>query len=395
MNPILIQSQDVVAFNTQEAQELAVAPGVHHRNPLTPGGRGLARVVDGRHEYRMLHLNVAEDVLIPQAGCNSWSPSTKSFVQSDKIECGYFEVNEEMCPDEFLASCLQNISSKGARVEGVMLNSTQPLSAITAAIIVGLQTAIGSSTHKVSWFGDPNFGTSSYHSAAQVNYMERRSTAEFNRLQTMMQKIEGIDTVLRRRAGNGRIKFVNTNDGVGASTNATLPANIKDFLRDMLLQSSDALRYWYRLTGQFPVFKLQSGLFRAYIDYLQALPGGSDNHRFIVDGTPVEGTYDFEGYPVQEWADADIFDFSIGLKNPATGHSMNQRAIFCVPDNPTILTNVRATEGLESGLMIQASPLIKDKGKTWMYMTLGVGAGIAHNDLVTYGYNTSYTYPTS
>lgn len=394
MEPTIIQGIDFLSFSTEEAHNLSVKPGVHLANPLTPGGAGLAKVIDQRHEYRMLHLNVPEDVLQPQTGCSVWNPSTKMYVVNDKITCTYFEVQEEMCPDEFLSSCLHNISSKGAQIEGVMLNSNGVLSAITGAIVVGLQTSVGSSTHKVGWFSDPNFGGGSYHSASKVNYYDRRSTAEVTRMTNMLNKMEGIDTILRRRVGTGRVAFVNTNDGTGAANNATLPANIGDFLRDLILHSSDALRYWFRLTGQHPVIKLQSGLFNAYIDYLKTLPGGSDNHKFVVDGTPQDGVYKYDKYPVIEWHDADLFDFSIGLKNPSTGHSWNQRAIFTVPENPTLITNVQANS-FGRGLNIQTSPLIVDKGKTWMHMNLGVGAGIAHNELVTYGYNTSYTYPTS
>ena len=152
-----------------------------------------------------------------------------------------------------------------------------------------------------------------------------------------MQKVEGVDTIMRRRAGEGRIAFVNTNDGTSADNNATLPANIDGYLQDLILKSSNPLRYWHKLTGQYPVILLQSGLYRAYIDYLKSLTGGLDQHRFIVNGTPVDGAYDYEGYPVMEWASADIFDFSIGLKNPDTGHSWNQRALFTVPDNLTLL----------------------------------------------------------
>lgn len=395
MEPQIVQGLDLVTFNTTEAQTLGIKPGVYSRNPLAPGGSGLLKIIDNVHEYKMLHLSIPENVLVPQSGCSTWSPSQKAYLQNDKIECAYWEVNEELCPDEFLASCLHNISSKNADVLGVMTNSSQPISAITAAIIVGLQTAIGDSTHRIGFFADPNFGAGSYHSAAKVNYLHKRSTSQKDRLVNMLNKQEGLDTVLRRRVGSGRIPFVNTNDGVGASTNATLPANIKGFLQDMIRNSSNVLRYWKRYGGRLPVFYLQSGLYRALLDYYATLPGGQDNRRFLVDGVGVDGVYDFEGYPVVEWVDADIFDSSVGLTNPATGHSWNQRALFTVPDNLTLITNVRASEGLGAGLAIQTSPLLIHKGKTWMYMTYGIGAGIAYNDLCTYGYNTSYTYPTS
>lgn len=393
MEPTIFQGQDLINIQVEEAHSLAVKPGVHLGNPLVPGGDALVRVIDQRHEYKMMHLVVPEDVLQPQASCEVWNPSAKSYMTSAKITCQYYEVMEELCPDEFLASCWHNLISKAAAVEGVMVNSSQEISAITAAVIVGLNAAIASSTHKVAWFSDPDFGAAGYHSNAKVNYLAQRSVKERDRMIAMLNKNEGIDTILRRRAGDGLVAFVNTNDGTAAN-NATLPANIQPFLQDMLLASSEPLRYWHKLTGQYPVFKLQSGLYYAYINWLETLTGGADQHRFIVNGTPVEGVYNFRGYPVMEWHEADLFDFAIGLKNPATGHSWNQRAIFCAPGNPTLLTNVKANT-VGTGLAIQTSPNISDKGKTWMYMNLGVGSGIAHNSLVTYGYNTSYTYATS
>lgn len=392
--PKIVRNDDLVEFSVEEAHNLSVRPEVHHSNPLAPGAEGgLLKIIDQKHEYKMLHLVIPTDVLIPQASCEVWNPSTKSFMTDDKITCGYFEVNETMCPDEYMASCLHNISSKGASVEGVMLDSTTEISAITAALVVGVNSAVASGVHKIGMFGDPNIGTSSYHSADKVSYLENRDIKQRDRFFSMMQVNEGIDTILRRRAGNGRIKFVDSNDGT-ADGNATLPSNIKDFLLDMLNNSHDALRYWKRYSGVSPVFKLQSGLFEAYVSYLESLEGGSIRHQFIVNGTPIEGVYSFRGYPVMEWVDADMFDNSIGLKR-SNGHSWNQRAIFVAPDVLTLMTNVREVEGIGSGLVIQRAPDITQKGKINMFMTLGVGAGIAHERLVTYSYNSSYTYTAS
>lgn len=389
MEATIVQDLDFISFNLETAHSLSVAPGVHLKNPLTPDGSGLAEIKEQRHESKMLHLEIEDDVLQPETACSVWNPQEQAFFTSDKITCTYFEVQNEMCPDQFLASCMNNLSRRRASVEGVMLDNPD-LSPIMAAIIVGLNARIASSTNKISWFSDPNFGTGSYHSAANVDYYHNRSENNKTRLINMMNKIEGIDTILRRRAGEGRVAFVNTNDGT-VGGNMAKATNIKDFLRDMLLLSDPVLRYWHSIMGSYPVYKLQSGLFRAYIDYLESLTGGADQHRFIVNGTPVEGVYDFEGYPVMEWRQADLFDFSLGLQNPLTGHSLNQRAILTVPGNPTLQTNVRVND-IGTGLSIQKSPLIKDKGLTWMYMNLGVGAGIAHSKLVTYGYNTSTTY---
>ena len=391
MEPQILQGLDLVSFNTAESHSLAVAPGIYHRNPLS-GAQKLFKIVDNVHEYKQLHLEVPEDVLQPLTGCKVWNPVTKTYMTGNTITNAYYEVMEEMCPDEFLAKCLHNISSKEADVKGVMLNSTQPISAITAAVIVGLQTAIASSAYKIAMFGDTNFGTAQYHSQAKVNLMAGRSTEQKDRMVTMLSKDEGIWSMLRRMAGNSEINFVSTNDGTVAG-NATSSTNIKDFLVSMIHNSSDVLRYWdHYVPGNKPAFYLQGALFRALIDYYESLPGGSDAYLLTLNGTPVPGAYMFEGYPVFHAVDWDIFDNSIGLKNPGTAQSWNQRALFTVAQNLTLTTNIRRSGPFEGGLTIQPSPLVRDKGRVDMHMVMGIGSGIARPELTTVGFNTSYTY---
>lgn len=393
----IIQSSGITQLQTNEAQELLVKPALRHSNPFAAGGDGnkLVKTISGVHEYKPLHMDVPDDVLIPQTGCEVWNPSAAAYVTSDKIQCEYMEVNKTLCGDEFIAKCLHNIASKKKEITDLMVNQKN-LTPITASLVLGLKAAIGSSVFKMGWFGDPNIGTSSYHSADFVDYAHRRSSDQRARFLTMMQQNEGIDTLLRRRAGNKQVAYVDTNNGT-ATGNATLPTNIDDFLVEMRLKSSDVLQYFdqYAPGAGMPGYWLQGGLWNAFMKYLKSLPGGSDNHRFIVDGTPVPGVYEFDGYPVVKWNDPDMFDTSMGLKGD-NGHSLNQRAIFAAPNVPTLITNLNDANGITGqGLLIQESPLIREKGRTDMYMSLGVGSGIAHNELITYAFNSDTDYVTS
>lgn len=388
--------QQVITFNPIEAHELTVKPVVRHRNPVVPGSNGgLLKVVGNLHEYKMLHLQVPRDVLQPQTSCSVWNPQTRTYMTGNQIICEYFEVNEEMCPDEFMESCLHNISSRQADVEGVMLNSSQEISAIVAAVVVGLQTAIGNSLYKICWHGDPSFGEAQYYADGELDLYARNSPKQAERLKAMMQKQEGIWTIARRRAANGQMAYIDTNDGT-SSGNATLPGNITDYLRDLVTRSNEILRYWRDFTGTPPVIVLQDGLFTAYKRYLQSLPGGEAAHRYILDGfAPQHTVYQFEDFPVMRDTNWDIFDMQNGMVNPATGQSLVQRGMFTVPENLCLLTNTQPRANLPGGLQIQESPLIYDKGKTWMYMTMGLGAGIAHNELTTVSYNSSFSYVSS
>lgn len=391
---LFLGDANTVSFNPTESFNLSVKPSVQMRNPLTADGE-LVKVIGQTHQYKMLHLNTPKDVLQPQVACSTWNPQTRTYMDYNEVTCGYFEVMEEFCGDEFYTQAMYNLTSKRrADVEALMVLSDQPISQIVGALIVELQKAIGSSTYLVSQFGDLLFGDAGYHSLANLNLGKHHSQDQITNLKKMMQKIEGFWTILRRRAGNKQISFADSNDGT-ASGNATLPANITGFFQDMVNLSKPVLKYAREQLQVAPVLEVQDGLFNAYKKYLTTLPGGEAAHRYIVEGLPVKDAYWWDDYVVYRNSSWDVWDYKIGVWDDATGKSLNQRAVFTIPGNKCLVTNVRPRPNTEAGLQVQQSPLIRDKGRVDMFMTLGVGAGIAHNDLITAGFNTSKTYATS
>ena len=189
-----------------------------------------------------------------------------------------------------------------------------------------------------------------------------------------------------------KIRYVDTNDGTSGG-NATKPANIADYLRELRMASHPILQFWNLdlPKAAWPVYLLQRGLFDALFKYYESL-GTEIANRFIIDGKPVENALVFENYTVLMMPEWDMFDFETG-KMAANGQSLTQRAIFTAPENLCGIAHAQSLEGApESALVIQKSPLIKDKGKSWMYASLGIGFGIAQPILMTVGYNSSETY---
>ena len=191
----------------------------------------------------------------------------------------------------------------------------------------------------------------------------------------------------------GRVRYVDTNDGT-ADGNATDPANIADYLRQMRYSAHPILQFWNldRPKSEWPVYLLQRGLFDALIRYYESL-GTEESHRLIVEGISIPNATTFEGYPVLMIPEWDMFDYETGNTLAASGQSKKQRAIFTASMNLCGVAHTNSLEGKpESALRIEKSPLLKDKGKSWMYASLGIGFGVAQPVLMVAGYNSSDTY---
>jgi hypothetical protein len=186
---------------------------------------------------------------------------------------------------------------------------------------------------------------------------------------------------------------VDSNDGTVAG-NALNPANIADYLRDLRNKSSMILKSWNRNKpmAEYPMYMLQGGLFQAYRTYLQSL-GTEMANMLIIDGEAVPGVLMFEGYRVIEIPEWDMYDYETGNYNETTGQSNIQRAIFSAPENLTGLANMRDVEMMPgSGLVVQVDPIIKNKGKKYMYYAFGMGFGVAQPQLMTASWNSSESF---
>lgn len=387
MEPAILLDLDV-----HNANALVLEPAFNYDN-IFQRRLGVYKFVTGKTTYKMTHLSRPSNVLQPKLGCDDWKPTVNFSLRPWEIGSKEYELMGQQCPDEFDDACARNLRSSSASDEVARLGLGAAITAIDMAMAMQIRRSMVDSIYKIGWFGNINFGAEATAGIYDLSGMEIREKAK---LVNMLQHQNGWWSEIKARVAltteYGRIRYVDTNDGTYTG-NALNPANIADYLRQLRLSSHPMLQFWNidRPQAQWPVYMLQSGLFNALIAYYQSL-GTEIANRLIVDGVAVPGATTFDGYPVMMIPEWDMFDYETG-NILASGQSKNQRAIFTAAEN---LCGVAAMNSLEgkpaSALMIQASPLLKDKGKKWMYASLGFGFGIAQPILMTVGYNSSNTY---
>ena len=380
----------VVELNPQDTVDLVLSPAINNANVLL-GGMGLYKVLLAKnHKAKMLHLRKPSNSLQPKLPCNKWNATVNIKATGNEITTCSFEVNGEQCADDFDEGCAQNLQGSGSMIND--MTATSELTALQAAMVLLLREGIVDDVYKVAWFGDEKFGTPEYSGFLDLSKMpapedQDKATKMLSHCQGWWAELLARTTEIDPRR---RVRLVDTNDGTPEG-NATNPANILAFLERLVYTDShETLRYWGNgtATREGKVILLQHELYRAYIKYMQAA-GCQNDCRLIVDGTPVQGVYTFEGIPVIEVAEWSKFDAEFGGLD-ATGRSRNQRAVFTALENLCIATDVDSIEGYpESGLMIEKSPLLRDKGRYDMYAGYRFGFGIAHPELITIGINSS------
>lgn len=383
MEPIILLDLD-----THDANALVLEPAFNYDN-VFQRNLNVYKFEIGKTKYRMTHLSRPSNVLQPKTGCDDWQPTVNFSLRPYEIGSVEYELMGEQCPDEFDQGCARNLKNSAEEVE--RLGAT--VDAIEMAMAMQTRAALVDSVFKIAWFGNINFSAEVLAGSVNISALPLKEQTKLTR---MLEHHNGWWSEIKARVGQSgeyvKVRYVDTNDGT-TNGNATNPANIADYLRELRMQSHPILQFWNleRPNNEWPVYLLQRGLFDALYRYYESL-GTEIAHRLIVDGIPVPRALTFEGYPVLMMPEWDMFDFETG-NIAATGQSKIQRAIFTVGQNLCGVAHMNSIEGRpEAALQIEASPLLKDKGKKWMYASMGIGFGIAQPILMTVGYNSSNTY---
>lgn len=374
-------------LDTHDANALVLEPAFNYDN-VFQRNLNVYRFEIGKTKFRMTHLSRPTNILQPKTGCDDWNPTVNFSLRPYEIGSVEYELMGQQCPDEFDQACVRNLKDSADEIE--RLGST--VNALEMAMAMQTRRGLVDSIYKIAWFGNINFSAEVTAGAYDLSALPLK---ERTKLANMLEHHNGWWSEIKARVGltgeYSKIRYVDTNDGT-ADGNATDPANIADYLRTLRNSSHPILQFWNidRPTNEWPIYMLQKGLFDALIQYYQSL-GTEIAHRLIVDGLPIPNATTFDGYPVIMVPEWDMFDYETG--NIANGQSKKQRAIFTAGMNLCGVAHTRSIEGLpESALRIQKSQELNNKGKSFMYASLGIGFGIAQPILMTVGYNSSDTY---
>jgi hypothetical protein len=352
-----------------------IEPALNYENTLQHR-LGVYEVITGKDKAVMNHLSKPTNVLQPKSNCNTWNPTVNFSLRANEIEVSDYEVNGEQCTDEFMKGCKRNLL--GYQEDSLYWDrgSASGLDQMQTAMVQTLAQGLVDSWYKTAWFSDTKFNDTGHH-LETIMSLEANSglpAAEITKLQNMLRVRNGIWSEIRAYVAAGLMKYVDSNDGTSGG-NALKPANITGYLKDLKLNSDPLLRFWgygaNQTNIQRPFYLLQAGLFQQFKDYLISL-GTEQSHRLVIDGIPVPGVYEWDGHVVMAVPEWTMFDNELGLIDSTTGYSKVQRAIFTVPQNITLIANMKSLEGFSgSGLIIQQSTDIIHKGKKWMYYTPG------------------------
>lgn len=395
--PQVFNRDYVTALPPEQAVEVYLEPAVNANNPLQ-NALGLWEWAMGKDKHRMLHLSVNRNNLQKRTNCSTWNPTVSAGMRGETIEVTDFELNGEQCPDEFEVGYMRELSQPLGSAT-TYFRGTAEQQALQAAIVRGLSRNLSDDIYKILYFGDKNLQA---RIDAGVYGDDPYPSDPVQRAQMihMLSQMDGIWTEIEARTratGQGSIRYVSTNDGTIAG-NAMRPENVVEYFKSLKAAASPQLKRWRDQTNQVfqkPVFLVQDGIFEAYKEYLRT-QNNTIGHQFILDSEPVEDVLRFDGHLVilvPEWEMHDAEMGRISSDGQNIGYSNNQRALFTVLRNFTGVANMTGIEAdTSNALVVQQSPLIQDKGKTYMYAAYGFGVGVAQPDLVVAGYASSATY---
>lgn len=378
-------------LNTRNALKLLVEPALTYENPVQ-SNLGLYKFEFGRDKMRMLHFRKTKYTLQPKSNCKTWNPNVRLGLRADEIGVEDYELNAEQCLDEYDEGCARNLRGNPNEIQRIQ-ESNPVLDEIDAATIMLLRESMKDDFYRIAYFGNKNFGAlldAGYY-APNLSPMEKEN------LVAMMEVTNGwwgeIEARVHETDEFAKVRYVDSNNGTGDG-NAINPANVTDYLDQLRASSHIILLNWHRNKpiSERPKFVVQGGIFNAYKKYLKAL-GTEAAHKFIMEGETITGVLEYDGFLVVENPDWDMWDTEMGMWDKMNNRSKIQRALFTANENLCGLFNMRSLENFpESALVIQTSPLVRDKGRKDMYASFGLGFGVAQPVLMTASWNSSQDF---
>lgn len=370
-------TENILSLNTTDAINLVMEPVTHYSNMFESAAKKLFHWSFGKDKVTTSHITGPSYIIQTKAACDKWKPVGRAGLRPSEIKTLDHEIMLEYCYEDWNAGCLRNIMP--AKDEAKNKNLQLMDVAITRLIREGLQDDF----YRLAWFSSESFDD--YVAAGRYDITN-------NDMLNMMRSNNGWWSEIEAYVDSKLIRFVNTNDGT-ASGNAAKKTNIVDFLRELKGRSTQLLKSWNKAKGIWdrPYFLLETALFDALKFYYQDL-NLSEAMAMKMNGESIPGILQFDGHLVMDMSEWESFDIEAGAYNNVTGYSKVQRALFVAPQVLSGLVNAKNIPGSPYSFNVQRSPDQRDKGMTSVYGNYGYGFGIAHNDLVTAGYNSSYEF---
>lgn len=327
-------------------------------------------------------------------GC-TWDPKGNVRLGIDEFPTCPVEYNGEQCPDIFYGTCFERLFAPGSNTP---MTDSAEAQAVLRELLEQIYLGLGN-----SFFNLYNFAN--HPIIEEVNTTKKYVVDEVEWVdyydQQMSADCGGLITQLDLLADNPiYAKYYNLQIAEGASginlTTNDYDGDITDLLRSLEKAASPKLRIainqGVQISGagrRFPVILLTDPEYLALEKYYADMaPGNELAYKFMLeleDGTTqlMPNMLRWKKMPVIRWEAFTEFDAITGVKS--------HRAAIVAPGSWGVLGNVDQLENRlfsGAGLAVQESPLLKDKGKIYMFTTFRWGAAIADAEMCVMASNT-------
>jgi len=316
-------------------------------------------------------------------GC-TWNPKGGVRLNIDTFPTCPVEFDGEQCPDVFFGTCFERLFVPG---------STNPLGegpevqALLRQMVQRIQLGLGN-----DFFNLYNFANHPLITSANTNLSYMVDADEWEDYYDQMNSgnCGGLITQLDALANDELYHNYYDNvipsgaTGIDEATDEYIGDIVADLIEPMIAAASPELQIAIEngipVNGvlRYPIILLTGKEFKAYRKFITDMaPNNELAYRYLIQGETGDPVLErnvlrYDNLPVVKWDAHTEFDATLGTKS--------HRAAIVAPGNFGVLSNVgdiqnRLYSGL--GLVIQESPLLKDKGKIYMHTNFRWGAAIA------------------
>ena len=345
-------------------------------------------------DARFMSFSVPKHLLSPRKNGCSWNPKGGLRMNVDTFGTCPVEFDGTQCADAFFGTCFERLFGPGnARND---FYSTPEAQAVLAQMITRIYQGLGN-----SFFDLYNFANHPLITNANTNGTYTVSVAEWEDYVDQMladsdtgrNACAGLITQLDALKASGNPYYtmdipIADIDVATKSYTGSFPALINDMIATASPELQTAIESGVMINGRivFPIILATAPEFNAEKERIRSLAGTNElAYRYMIEGmdgvTKLErNVLMLDNMPIIRWEAHAAFDAITGVQS--------HRVAIVAPGAFGVLHDIdplREFEGL--GLIIEQSPLLRDKKRIDMTTTFRWGAGIADTNFVVMASN--------
>jgi len=324
----------------------------------------------GRYGKALMNrLSVPRHLLQSRKNCLTWTPKGIMYLTPNEVNTFPIELMAEQCTDFMLGDCLEAIlgPQNGKRDFG----STAEAQALFGQALANIFLGLGNSFYDlVHYGGDPLITSSDDGDWWNTGTTTNKQWDDFKD-QQLNTGVTGLIPLIEKAKADGLTNFNVDIPAGDVSGPEYVGTDVRGLLDSCIAAAPTEFGIIVKRRQQIQsAFLCTRGIYDAYYNFL------IDNYtsipisfQMLVEGEPVPGVLMYKGIPlvcVDEWT---LMDDLLGVNT--------HRVVLTALGNMAIAHDMQPLDQFNGmGMRIERSPLLRDKGRTYMNMTFRVGCAI-------------------